>query len=44
MVPSGAIERVRSGVDLLLHHAELLTPSERRQTLGRISFDLKQNP
>jgi hypothetical protein len=38
---SGALASARSGVSLLLHHADLLNPSERRQTLGRINFELK---
>ena len=38
---SGALASARAGVRLLLHHADLLNPSERRQTLGRIDFDLR---
>src|SRR5688500_20069491 len=38
---SGALAHARSQVSLLLHHADLLSPSERRQKLGRINFVLK---
>ncbi len=38
---SGALAHARSGLSLLLHHADLLNASERRQTLGRINFDLR---
>jgi hypothetical protein len=38
---TGALERALLGVGLLLHDADLLTPSERRQTLGKVYFDLK---
>lgn len=38
---SSALANARSEVSLLLHHADLLSPSERRQTLGRINFELK---
>jgi hypothetical protein len=38
---SGALASARSQVSLLLHYADLLSPSEPRQTLGRINFELK---